>query len=126
MGIYLGNGSTSVLAAGGRAPHRMDVEWLHQEILPRWVGSKAEVAYTQDLREGMRSVRRGKAQALFVMQPPLLKEVFYRARGGLRMPGKTTYFRPKPLTGLVEYKFEIKTTLQGVRPLPSRGLTPMA
>jgi uncharacterized protein (DUF1015 family) len=28
-----------------------------------------------------------------------------RARTAVRMPGKTTYFYPKPLAGLVEYKF---------------------
>ncbi|MBI1953511.1 MAG: DUF1015 domain-containing protein [Candidatus Omnitrophica bacterium] len=83
----------------------LDVEWLHHQILPRWMGARSEPVFTQDLQAALRRVRRMPASALFVMQPPRLNQVFSRAREGRRMPGKTTYFYPKPLAGLVEYKF---------------------
>ena len=54
-----------------------------------------------------RQVRDRRAQALVVVQPPRLQTVLARARNAVKMPGKTTYFHPKPLAGLVEYKFEL-------------------
>ena len=106
LGLYTGNGSSPyLLTAPKGSSHRLDVEWLHQEVLPQVAGSGAEVRYTQDLLFARRELRGGKSQALFLVQPPPLREVFRRARAALRMPGKTTYFHPKPLAGLVEYKF---------------------
>ncbi|MBI3332706.1 MAG: DUF1015 domain-containing protein [Candidatus Omnitrophica bacterium] len=106
IGLYTGNGAGVLLEAPPGSSYPLDVEWLHQEILPQWIGPGAEVSYTQDLALAVAQVRRGNAQALFLVQPPPLTEVFARARARLRMPGKTTYFYPKPLAGLVEYKFE--------------------
>ena len=108
LGLCTGNGGgrTYLLKAPARSAYRLDVEWLHQEILPHSVGPDAEVSYTQDLLFARGELRRKKAQALFLVRPPPLKEVFSWARASLRMPGKTTYFYPKPLAGLVEYKFE--------------------
>ncbi len=104
IGFYAGNGGHLLEARPGSC-YRLDVEWLHQEILPQWIGPDVEIVYTQDLITASRQVRGKKAQALFVVQPPPLTEVLDRARAALRMPGKTTYFHPKPLAGLVEYKF---------------------
>ena len=83
----------------------MDVEWLHRELLPSWVGQAHDIGYTQDIQEALRWLRSGKARAVFRMQPPLFSQVLSRARAHRRMPGKTTYFYPKLLVGLVEYKF---------------------
>lgn len=104
LGLYTGNGDKAyLLEAPARSAYGLDVEWLHQEVLPRAAGSGAQISYTQDLPFARRQLRAGKAQALFLVQPPPLREVFRRARTALRMPGKTTYFHPKPLAGLVEY-----------------------
>lgn len=105
MGLYTGNGASFLLTAGAHSPYDLDVEWLHREIVPRWLPEEPPIAYTQDLKAGMKQVRQGKAQALFILSPPSLETVLRRARGALRMPGKTTFFTPKPLAGLVEYKF---------------------
>ena len=94
-----------MLVAPANSSHEMDVEWLHEEILPALSVAAAAVSYTQDLSLGVRQLARRKAQALFVVQRPRLADVLSRARAGSRMPGKTTYFYPKPLAGLVEYKF---------------------
>ncbi len=106
IGFYAGNGEGMVLEGQARTPGRLDVEWLHEELLPRWFGEGLEIRYTQDAREGAGWVRRGRAGALFLMQPPRLREVVHRARRNQRLPGKTTYFYPKPVAGLVEYLFE--------------------
>ncbi len=85
----------------------MDVEWLHETVLPKWLvgGESAKVTYMRDLDKACAQVRRGRAQAVFVMQTPRLKDVLARARASRRMPRKTTYFHPKLLSGLVEYPF---------------------
>jgi len=106
MGVYLRSRKPFLLEAAGNCQHGLDVEWLHKGLLPRWVGPQAEVVYTQDLREGLRWLKAGKAQVVFQMQPPRFDEVLARARSGKRMPGKTTYFYPKPIAGLVEYRFD--------------------
>ncbi len=105
VGLYTGNGGAYLLETRQGSPYEFDVEWLHQEILPQWIGPQPEVCYTQDLALARRWLRQGKAQALFLVLPPPLQAVLERARSRQRMPGKTTYFYPKPLAGLVEYKF---------------------
>ena len=105
IGLYTGNGGGYLLQPAQAVSHQLDVEWLHNEILPQWMGREVAISYTQDLKEAGHRVKRGTAQAVFVMQPPSLKDVLQRARASVRMPGKTTYFYPKPLAGLVEYKF---------------------
>lgn len=105
LGFYTGNGAGYLLVPRGKVPFKMDVEWLHQDILPRWTVKEASVSYTQDVLAAARQLRQGKAQLLFLVQTPSLKDVFQRALDAVRMPGKTTYFTPKPLAGLVEYKF---------------------
>jgi len=46
-------------------------------------------------------VSRGEAELAFLLNPPKITEVKDVARAGDRMPHKSTYFSPKPLTGLV-------------------------
>lgn len=105
VGLYAGNGTGYVVEMGRSPRHRMDVEWLHGEILPAVLPGGFELSFTQEPKEALRRVRQGKAQAVFLMQPPDFQEVLRRARAASRMPGKTTYFHPKPLAGLVEYRF---------------------
>ncbi|MBI3317904.1 MAG: DUF1015 domain-containing protein [Candidatus Omnitrophica bacterium] len=106
VGLYTGNGSGSLLLSGPRQALRLlDVEWLHEKLLPQWMEPETEISYTQDLDRAVSQVRHRRAQASFILSAPNLQEVFRRARADRRMPGKTTYFYPKPLAGLVEYKF---------------------
>jgi uncharacterized protein (DUF1015 family) len=106
VGLYSGNGASRLLVAPPRVSHELDVEWLHQDLFPALSVNPSQVSYTQDLSLGIQQLARRAAQALFVVGRPRLGQVLQRARRGSRMPGKTTYFYPKPLAGLVEYKFE--------------------
>ncbi len=105
IGLVTQEGQGYLLEANNGIHYQFDVEWLHQELLPRWFPKGFQVGYTQDLEGARRQLLRKEAQALFVVQPPRLNEVFRRARRLIRMPAKTTYFYPKPLAGLVEYRF---------------------
>ena len=107
IGFYNGNGASLLLRPPKGSSFRLDVEWLQEEILRKRLGgdSGVTVSYTQDLEAAYGKVRKGEAQALFVMQPPRLRDVLERARAGRRMPRKTTYFYPKLVSGLVGYPF---------------------
>jgi uncharacterized protein (DUF1015 family) len=59
------------------------------------------IAYTPRLEEATTAVERGEADVAYVMRHPRIGDVFRAARDGVRMPPKSTYFQPKPVSGLV-------------------------
>ncbi len=91
--------------ADGMSPcARLDVSVLHGDILTRLSTSdrtEPNLLYTKDDDEALDLVRRGTAEAAFLLNPTKVSEVSAVAAAGLRMPHKSTYFFPKPLTGLV-------------------------
>lgn len=86
----------------------LDVDLLHDLILEKLLGIGAAelraggmVTYTREAAEAVRSVDDGAAQAAFLLNPTRVDQVLETARAGGRMPQKSTYFYPKPETGLV-------------------------
>lgn len=61
----------------------------------------SEVSYTPSAIEAERAVASGEATAAFLVRPPTVEQVEEFARAGARMPPKSTYFFPKPLSGLL-------------------------
>ena len=59
------------------------------------------IRYTPRLDEAVAAVDRGDADVAFLLREPRVEDVFAVARRGERMPQKSTYFFPKPLSGLV-------------------------
>ncbi|CAN5378776.1 DUF1015 domain-containing protein [soil metagenome] len=59
------------------------------------------IGYTQASSEAVASVDCGEADAAFLLRPTRVEDVFAVARRGERMPPKSTYFFPKPLSGLL-------------------------
>jgi uncharacterized protein (DUF1015 family) len=51
-------------------------------------------------------VERGDADAAFLLRASRVEDVFATARRGERMPPKSTYFFPKPLSGLLFHPVE--------------------
>lgn len=60
-----------------------------------------ELEYLNSWQEGVRAVADDKSQAVLLLRPPRVDQIAEWARAGRRMPAKTTYFHPKPATGLV-------------------------
>jgi uncharacterized protein (DUF1015 family) len=88
------------------APERdkLDVSILQARVLTTLCPtpeSQETIAYTKDDDEAVDWVRQGKAQAALLLNPTKVSEVRAVAASGGRMPHKSTYFFPKPLTGLV-------------------------
>lgn len=72
---------------------------LHEEVLKDV--PLENIGYLQNALEAAQSVRRGEANAAFLLPPPD-KESFARiCRAGRRLPQKSTYFYPKLATGVV-------------------------
>ena len=59
------------------------------------------IAYTPVASEATAAVDRGEADVAFLVRAPRVGDVFATARRGERMPPKSTYFFPKPLSGLL-------------------------
>jgi uncharacterized protein (DUF1015 family) len=89
---------------GPAARDTLDVSILHNEILTRLRANTAHegsVVYTKDDREAIDLVRSGAQPAALLLNATKVDEVRAVAAAGDRMPHKSTYFFPKPLTGLV-------------------------
>jgi uncharacterized protein (DUF1015 family) len=97
------------LPEGGAALRRLDVTLL-AVALERLCGidraattSGGRVAFTKSVAEAINWVEAGTdgADAAFLLEPTPVAEIAAVAADGDVMPQKSTYFHPKPLTGLV-------------------------
>jgi uncharacterized protein (DUF1015 family) len=86
----------------------LDVVILHNLILDKLIGIKEEkggtqnILYTRDEREATRLVNNQEYDCAFFLNPPSPRQVSAIAGRSLaKMPHKSTYFYPKPLSGLV-------------------------
>jgi uncharacterized protein (DUF1015 family) len=59
------------------------------------------ISYTPDTEGAVAAVDRGDADVAFLLRDPRVEDVFAVARRGELMPPKSTYFFPKPLSGLL-------------------------
>ena len=97
-----------LLPAGGEALRQLDVTLL-QVVLERLAGidqaalAAGRVAYTNSADEAVGWVNGGSdgADVAFLLEPTPVASIVEVAREGDVMPPKSTYFYPKPLTGLV-------------------------
>jgi len=60
-----------------------------------------EIDYRHDALHVAEMVAKGAADAAILLRPATIDQIAMVAAAGLRMPQKTTFFQPKPLTGLV-------------------------
>jgi uncharacterized protein (DUF1015 family) len=60
-----------------------------------------EIDYRNDALAVAEIVRKGGAEAAILLRPVTVEQIAAVADAGARMPAKTTFFQPKPLTGLV-------------------------
>jgi uncharacterized protein (DUF1015 family) len=61
----------------------------------------AEVAYVHDWRHAVAEVAAGHADAALLLRPVTVEQISDWAHARQRMPPKSTYFYPKPRTGMV-------------------------
>lgn len=83
---------------------RLDVSLLQQHVVSTLCPTQQEqeaMLYSKDDHEALNWVHQGTGTAALLLNPTKVAEVKAVASAGERMPHKSTYFFPKPLTGLV-------------------------
>lgn len=95
-----------VVVEGSKDYKSLDAAILKSFIFDQ-VGVKSEdIVYSKDPDEVISFVHEGKAEAGFILNPVLVKQLKAVALNDERMPPKTTYFYPKVLSGLTMYKMD--------------------
>jgi uncharacterized protein (DUF1015 family) len=105
---------TSRCGSRSRAWRDLDVAVLQCLILEDILGidqearaSGANLNYTRDETGALDRVDNAEFQAVFFLNPTLVREVTDVAAAGDKMPQKSTYFYPKLVTGLVINDFSV-------------------
>ena len=94
-----GHSAAVAYRAGGAELIEGEEEELDVELVDRF--GLDGISYTPDTAAAVAAVDRGDADAAFLLRGPRVEDVFAVARRGERMPPKSTYFFPKPLSGLL-------------------------
>jgi uncharacterized protein (DUF1015 family) len=91
----------------------LDVPVLHILALTRCLGldaadlaEKGDIYFTPWESTAMSALASGEAEAAFLVRPTSMHEIWEIAKGGERMPHKSSYFYPKLASGLVMYDHE--------------------
>lgn len=82
---------------------------LHRQVIDNVLGKRAlegNVLYTRDPQEAVAWVDQGRGNQAFFLPRPDLRQVLTHARAGKTLPQKSTYFFPKPPSGLVLHRLD--------------------
>jgi uncharacterized protein (DUF1015 family) len=106
------------VAAGTYRDHRfqllelegeMALVELHRQVIDNILGKRSPedfLLYTRDAVEAVRWVDEGLGTAAFFLPPPDLRQVLKLAQEGKTLPQKSTYFHPKPPSGMVFHRLD--------------------
>jgi hypothetical protein len=89
------------VARAGLPESLHDVSSAHFDALVRPALGDATLAYRNDASTCAAIVAAGNADAAIILQPVSVATIRDAGRAGVRMPEKTTFFWPKPRTGMV-------------------------
>jgi uncharacterized protein (DUF1015 family) len=82
---------------------------LHRQVIDNILGKRSPedlLIYTRDAAEAVRWVDDGVGVAAFFLPPPDLRQVLKLAQEGKTLPQKSTYFHPKPPSGMVFHRLD--------------------
>jgi uncharacterized protein (DUF1015 family) len=82
---------------------------LHQQVIDNILGKRNPedfLMYTRDPAEAVRWVDEGLGAAAFFLDAPDLRQVLKLAQQGKTLPQKSTYFNPKPPSGMVFHRLQ--------------------
>jgi uncharacterized protein (DUF1015 family) len=89
---------------------RLDVSILNALILKRLVqgdlGNNKAVSFIPEREELLEAVDADDKKIAFFLNPTKMDQIIHVALAGEKMPPKSTYFYPKPVSGLLLYKHE--------------------
>ncbi|MCX6695149.1 MAG: DUF1015 domain-containing protein [Candidatus Altiarchaeota archaeon] len=122
FGAYLGDGKFYLLVlrsnemidefvdgTKSKQWNELDVTILHSLVIEYLMGVKRDdmenIKYVKDKAKAVELVDGGECGIAFFLNPTKLSEVKAIAEAGEKMPQKSSYFYPKPLSGLVACRF---------------------
>ncbi len=101
----------------GAGQHLLDVNILNYLVLDKSMGITDRqmalencVEYTQDADEALERVWSGEMQIAFILNATALSDIVNASEAGEVLPRKSSFFYPKPVSGLVIYEMEGFTT----------------
>jgi uncharacterized protein (DUF1015 family) len=113
----LGESSSLALVTGGQAylllPHADVLEQEGNDLDSNLIATVLaelpphEVMHRHSVAEAIEALEHGGAQAAFLLRPVTVKQIENWANDRRRMPPKTTFFSPKPRTGMVFRSLDI-------------------
>ena len=77
------------------------LDQLIKRVLSKKLEKGKEIDFTTSAADAVRKVQKGKFQMAFFFLPVSVEEIKNVALAGEKMPPKSSYFYPKPLSGLV-------------------------
>ncbi len=95
-----------VVKEGSKDYKELDAAILKAFVFDQVGVTSEDIVYSKDPSEVMQAVDEGQADAGFILNPVLIKQLKAVALNDERMPPKTTYFYPKVLSGLTMYKWD--------------------
>lgn len=87
---------------------------LHRQVIDNVLGTRSAedmLVYTRDAEEAVRWVDEGAGVAAFLLDRPDLAAVLRVAEAGTTMPQKSTYFYPKPPSGMAFHRLRPDQTM---------------
>ncbi len=101
----------AALPAGQSAPWReLDAAILHELGVKRCLGEEVRdmrrITYVTDAAQALELVRSEKGAAAFLVRATNVRQIEAVALAGEKMPPKSSYFHPKPLSGILNYDHE--------------------
>jgi uncharacterized protein (DUF1015 family) len=87
---------------------------LHDQVIDNILGKRSPedfLIYTRDASEAVRLVDEGAGSAAFFLDAPDLRLVLKVAQEGKTLPQKSTYFHPKPPSGMVYFRLDQNSRL---------------
>ncbi len=92
----------------GFSGKELDVSILHNIMINRLESlyGKSKVIFNHDFDHVIESVKNGDSDLGIFLNAPTISEMEEICNSGKLMPQKSTFFWPKPATGLVMYKFD--------------------
>ena len=82
---------------------------LHRQVIDNLLGRRNPeelLLYTRDARQAVVWVDEGVGVSAFFLPPPDLRAVLKLAQEGKTLPQKSTYFHPKPPSGMVIHRLD--------------------
>ena len=102
------NAMEEIMPDCSKALKNLDISILHQLVIDRVMHSNNEdcVTYTRSFTEAIAAVDEGKCKCCFILNPTRIQDIKDIVDANEKMPQKSTYFYPKPTTGLVMNVYE--------------------